>query len=189
MSRGTRGLVIGLLIGAVALGAMVLRGDRGHEVATVGQAAVEAFRDGKFERFRPFTPAGLSPENRLRLMCGDGDIQASCQTRFDKAMKMAAKEEARFRAAFDESVAQAVAAGFDWTDAVLVSVDESGVTATPPRIDSGVAASGRLMVHGRSPAGGGFVLELTGCAKITWQGWLCAIPRWHAEEKTKDVMQ
>ena len=178
MSGGKRGLALGLVVGLAVGGVLFVTGDRAHDVQSVGEAAVEAFRSGQFEAFQPYTPAGLSSEGRLRLMCGAGPIPADCQARHEKAMTGSASELARFQAAFDESVARAKAAGFDWTDAAMVSVDVSGITPTPGGHDTGVEASGRLMVHGRSPAGGGFVLELTGCARITWQGWLCAIPRW-----------
>lgn len=185
MKHGRRAWVLVLALGALACITILLSGDRGHDVNTLGEAAIAAFAEGKFELYEPYTPAGLDGDARLRLMCGDDEIDAKCRARHARAMEAAVAERDRFAAAFDDAVNLAKTAGFDWRGASLVSVDTSGVQTTPPRIGSEVESSGRLLVHGQSPKGGPFVLELTGCAKITWRGWLCAIPRWRPGPKTE----
>ena len=176
--RGHKAWLFGGLIGgAVVAIAMVLMASGAQTPEEVAHAAVEAFRQDRFDAFRPYTPAGLSSSARLRLLCGDAPSPA-CRTRHQQVMARQPAEVARFEAAFAESAARAKAARFDWTQAVIDSVDTSGLTEHANPGANGVQTSGRIRVHGRSGAGAGFVLELTGCARMAGQDWLCAIPRW-----------
>ena len=176
--RGLKGWLIGgAVVGALVAAAAIFLASRADTPEDIARAAMDAFRQDRFDAFRPYTPAGLSPAARLGLLCG-GAPSPACRTRHEQAMARLPAEVARFEAVFAESAARAKAAGFDWKQAVMVSVDTSGLTDHPHPGASGVETSGRIRVHGRSGAGDGFVLELTGCARMVEQGWLCAIPRW-----------